>query len=132
MVLVLPGASEKLFGLRRMAPHRPFIVGPPWKTVFLQSTGKSAATAAAPHGDVVEAAAFPDADADFPFDEFADDGLPYDDDLDAAYPASFPEDPFPEALFAEVLFTDGAALVAGTSRARFGGADRGGKYPASG
>jgi hypothetical protein len=39
-------------------------------------------------------------------------GLPYDDDLDAVYPASLPEDPFPEALFAdrpfdEDLFADG-------------------------
>ena len=31
-------------------------------------------------------------------------GLPYDDDLDAAYPASLPEDPFPEALFADRPF----------------------------
>ncbi|MDQ0617965.1 hypothetical protein [Arthrobacter globiformis] len=28
-------------------------------------------------------------------------GLRYDDDPDAAFPASFPEDPFPEALFAD-------------------------------
>jgi hypothetical protein len=28
-------------------------------------------------------------------------GLPYDDDLDAVYPVSLPEDPFPEALFAD-------------------------------
>ena len=28
-------------------------------------------------------------------------GLASDDDLDAAFPASFPEDPFPEALFAD-------------------------------
>jgi hypothetical protein len=27
-------------------------------------------------------------------------GLPYDDDLDAAFPASLPEDPLPEVLFA--------------------------------
>ena len=39
--------------------------------------------------------------ADFPFDEFEDGGLASDDDLDAAFPASFPEDPFPEALFAD-------------------------------
>jgi 5-methylcytosine-specific restriction endonuclease McrA len=33
-------------------------------------------------------------------------GLPYDDDLDAAYPGFFPEDPFPEALFAERPFDE--------------------------
>ena len=34
-------------------------------------------------------------------------GLPYDDDLDAVYPASFPEDPFPEVLFADRPFDEG-------------------------
>ncbi|MDP9694581.1 UNVERIFIED_ORG: hypothetical protein J2X79_002140 [Arthrobacter globiformis] len=34
-------------------------------------------------------------------------GLPYDDDLDAVYPASFPEDPFPEVLFADRRFDEG-------------------------
>ena len=34
-------------------------------------------------------------------------GLPYDDDLDAAYPASLPEDPFPDALFADRPFDEG-------------------------
>ena len=32
-------------------------------------------------------------------------GLPYDDDLDAAFPASFPEDPFPEVCLPAVLST---------------------------
>ncbi|MBT2550880.1 hypothetical protein J7I85_21725, partial [Arthrobacter sp. ISL-65] len=85
----------------------------------MEGIGKSAATAVAPHGGVLHAAAFPE--AAFPFDAFPDsgysgDGLPYDDDLDAAYPASLPEDPFPEALFADVLFTDAAASNAVTMR----------------
>ena len=43
-------------------------------------------------------AAVPDADPYY--------GLPYDDDLDAAFPASFPEDPFPEVLFADRPFDE--------------------------
>ncbi|WP_353711891.1 DUF222 domain-containing protein [Arthrobacter sp. K5] len=88
----------------------------------MEGSGNSALTGAAPHGGVLQAAAFPD--AEFPldafpdgailFDEFEDDGSPYDDDLDAAFPAVFPEDPFPEALFADVLFADAAASIAGT------------------
>jgi 5-methylcytosine-specific restriction endonuclease McrA len=33
-------------------------------------------------------------------------GLPYDDALDAAFPASFPEDPFPEVLYADRPFDE--------------------------
>jgi Domain of unknown function (DUF222)/HNH endonuclease len=88
----------------------------------MEGLGNSAVAASAPHGDDMYAAAFPDAgfpfnacpDDGIPFHGFADDGLPYDADLDAAYPASFPEDPFPEALFADVLFDGGDALGAGT------------------
>ncbi|MDQ1056615.1 hypothetical protein QFZ23_000516 [Arthrobacter globiformis] len=114
----------------------------------MEGIGNSALTAGAPHGDTLHAAAVPDAlfpdavfpldaiphgwftDEAIPFDEFADDefledGAPYDDDLDAAYPASIPEDPFPEALFANVLFADapspdGAASGAGTPRPNIG------------
>ncbi|RAM37611.1 HNH endonuclease [Arthrobacter globiformis] len=42
------------------------------------------------------AAAIPDADPYY--------GLPYDDDLDGAFPASFAGDPFPEVLFADRPF----------------------------
>jgi hypothetical protein len=85
--------------------------------------GNSALTAEA-HGDVLHAAAFSNAnlaDPGFPFNAFSDnrftdDGFPYDDDLDAAYPASFPEDPFPEALFADVLFADATSSNAVSSR----------------
>ncbi|WP_395400842.1 HNH endonuclease [Arthrobacter sp. UC242_113] len=61
-----------------------------------------------------------------PFDEFAvegfmEDGVPYDDDLNAMLPEDpfpgggypdgvFPEDPFPEALFGDVMFNDAAAF----------------------
>ncbi|MFE4834084.1 hypothetical protein ACFRAU_05310 [Arthrobacter sp. NPDC056691] len=72
----------------------------------MEGSGNSALTAA-PHGDALHAAAVPGdlRDAEFRFDAlastgFRDYGFPYDDDLDAAYPESFPEDPFPEALFA--------------------------------
>jgi hypothetical protein len=51
--------------------------------------------------------------------------LPYDDDLDAVYPASLPEDPFPEALFADrpfdedlfadIPFDDGVPFTAATT-----------------
>ncbi|WP_190603350.1 hypothetical protein [Arthrobacter ipis] len=52
-------------------------------------------------------------------------GLPYDDDLDAAFPASFPEDPFPEALFAdrpfdEDHFDDGVPSSAAGTAAKTG------------
>ncbi|GAB13893.1 hypothetical protein ARGLB_051_00740 [Arthrobacter globiformis NBRC 12137] len=88
----------------------------------MEGSGNSALTGAAPHGGVLQAAAFPDAEFLFDafpdgailFDEFEDDGLPYDDDLDAAFPAVFPEDPFPEAQFADVLFADADASIAGT------------------
>ncbi|RAM35198.1 HNH endonuclease [Arthrobacter globiformis] len=77
----------------------------------MEGIGNSALTAAAPRV-VLHAAAVPDAfiaDAVFPlaaFPEgaFVNDGLPYDDDLDAAFPASFAEDPFPEVLFADRPF----------------------------
>jgi hypothetical protein len=80
----------------------------------MEGFGNSAVTAAMPHV-VLQAAAVPDAliaDTVFPLavypeDAFADDGLPYDDDVGAAYPASFPEDPFPEALFADRPFDEG-------------------------
>ncbi|PNH82263.1 HNH endonuclease signature motif containing protein [Arthrobacter sp. AFG20] len=86
--------------------------------------GNSALRAEAPHGDVLHAAAFSNAnlaDPGFPFNAFSDnrftdDGFPYDDDLDAAYPASFPEDPLPEALFADVLFADATSSNAVSSR----------------
>ncbi|UKA54681.1 HNH endonuclease [Arthrobacter sp. FW305-BF8] len=67
------------------------------------------AFAAVSRGGVLQAAAFPDADFHFaalPDNRFADDGLPYDDDPDAVYPAVLPEDPFPEALFADRPFDD--------------------------
>jgi hypothetical protein len=97
----------------------------------MEGFGNSALTAGVPHGGVLQAAAVPEillteaafplaafpedafANRVVPFNGLADDGLPYDDDLTAAYPASFPEDPFPEALFAdrpfdEDLLDDGA------------------------
>ncbi|MDQ1060307.1 hypothetical protein QFZ23_004208 [Arthrobacter globiformis] len=103
----------------------------------MEGSGNSALTAGAPYGDTLHTAAVPDAlfpdavfpldaiphgwftDEAIPFDEFADDefledGAPYDDDLDAAFPASIPEDPFPEALFANVLFAGGGASNACT------------------
>lgn len=96
----------------------------------MEGTGNLALKGAAPHGDVLHAAVFPDAgpscagfpfiafpedefaDRALPFDGFADDGFPFDDDLDAAYPASFPEAPFPEGLFADVLFADASSADA--------------------
>jgi hypothetical protein len=80
--------------------------------------GNSAVTAGARHGDALQAAAFPD--GNFHFDAFADDALPYDGDLDAAFPVSLPEDPFPEALFAGRpfdgdLLDDGVPSGNGTS-----------------
>ncbi|WP_395399301.1 HNH endonuclease [Arthrobacter sp. UC242_113] len=78
----------------------------------MEGFGNSAQTAAAPRV-VLQAAEVPD--AGFHFDAFADDGLPYDDDLDAVYPALLPEDPFPEALFVDrpfdgyLLFDDGVS-----------------------
>ncbi|MFC9352260.1 HNH endonuclease [Arthrobacter sp. NPDC057013] len=88
----------------------------------MDSFGNLALTAGALRGVVLHAAAVPHAlltdavlpGAGFPFGAFSDhgftgDGLPYDDDLDAVYPASFPEDPFPEALFADRPF-DGDLL----------------------
>jgi hypothetical protein len=76
----------------------------------MEGFGNSAVTAGAPHGVVLQAAAVsngvfhvPDA-AVLDVDPYY--GLPYDDDLDAVYPASFPEDPFPEALFADRPFDE--------------------------
>ena len=64
--------------------------------------------AAVPHGGVLQAAAFPDGDFHFPDAPNPDAdpyyGLPYDDDLGVVYPASLPEDPFPEVLFADRSF----------------------------
>ena len=64
--------------------------------------------AAVPHSGVLRADAVPDADFHFPdapnLDADPYYGLPYDDDLDAVYPASFPEDPFPEVLFTDRPF----------------------------
>lgn len=102
---------------------------------LMEGTGNSVLTAAAPHADALPAAAVPEVllpEAVFPLDVYPDDAfvgedlpfdgwdgeIPYDDDLDAAYPASFPEDPFPEALFADVLFTDAASSNAVTMRPR--------------
>ncbi|WP_395404463.1 HNH endonuclease [Arthrobacter sp. UC242_113] len=93
----------------------------------MEGIGNSALTAAAPRV-VLQAAAIPatlvidalfpgagfPSDV-FPEDAFADDGLPHDDDLGAVYPASLPEDPFPEALFVDrpfdgyFLFDDGVS-----------------------
>ncbi|MFF2315730.1 HNH endonuclease [Arthrobacter sp. NPDC058097] len=71
----------------------------------MDSFGNSALTAAAPHGVVLLAAVVPDGVVHVPDAAVSDAdpcyGLPYDDDLDAVYPASLPEDPFPEALFAD-------------------------------
>ncbi|MFP3461144.1 DUF222 domain-containing protein [Arthrobacter globiformis] len=88
----------------------------------MEGFGNSALTAGAPRSVVLLAAAVPEAllagaavlDADPYY------GLPYDDDLDAVYPASLPEDPFPEALFAERpfdgdLFDDGGPSGAATA-----------------
>ncbi|MFF2317070.1 HNH endonuclease [Arthrobacter sp. NPDC058097] len=85
----------------------------------MEGIGNSALTAGPPRGGVLQAAAVPEAllidavcpGADFPSDvfpdhAFIDDGLPYDDDLDAAFPASLPADPFPEALFAPRPFDE--------------------------
>ena len=99
----------------------------------MEGFGNSALTAAAPRV-VLQAAAVPDALAIdavfrgagfpsdvFPGDAFADDGLPYDDDLGAVYPASLPEDPFPDALFAdrpfdeELMLDDGVPASAATT-----------------
>ncbi|MFE4834203.1 HNH endonuclease [Arthrobacter sp. NPDC056691] len=110
----------------------------------MEGTGNWALTAVAPHGDDLRAAAVPGtlftdtalplvaipdgwfSDEAFPFDEFADDGFradgfledgaPYDDGLDAVYPESFPEDPFPEALFYNAVFAGGAPSVADAPR----------------
>jgi hypothetical protein len=95
----------------------------------MEGFGNSALTAGAPHGVVLQAAAVsngvfhvPDA-AVLDVDPY--DGLPYDDDLDAVYPASLPEDPFPEALFADrpfdedlfadIPFDDGVPFTAATT-----------------
>jgi hypothetical protein len=95
----------------------------------MEGFGNSAVTAGAPHGVVLQAAAVsngvfhvPDA-AVLDVDPY--DGLPYDDDLDAVYPASLPEDPFPEALFADrpfdedlfadIPFDDGVPSTAATT-----------------
>jgi hypothetical protein len=109
----------------------------------MDGIGESALTAGVPHGAALHAAAFPaavlsdqvfpfdavpnagSADGVLPFDEFADDRSPYDDDdpnfiyVDDVSPEDlfpdaqiaddeFPEDPFPEAQFADVLFADAA------------------------
>jgi hypothetical protein len=95
----------------------------------MEGFGNSALTAGAPHGVVLQAAAVsngvfhvPDA-AVLDVDPYY--GLPYDDDLDAVYPASLPEDPFPEALFADrpfdedlfadIPFDDGVPSTAATT-----------------
>jgi hypothetical protein len=95
----------------------------------MEGIRNSALTAGAPHGVVLQAAAVsngvfhvPDA-AVLDADEYC--GLPYDDDLDAVYPASFPEDPFPEVLFADrpfgedlfddIPFDDGVPFTAATT-----------------
>jgi hypothetical protein len=114
----------------------------------MEAIGNSTLAGAAPHGDELHAAALPPAlfpDAVFPldafpagwftegltpFDEIADHGFSYDDDVDAWFPedpfpsgecadGDFPEDPFPEFLYKDVLFVDafggdGAAPGAGT------------------
>ncbi|MFF2316061.1 HNH endonuclease [Arthrobacter sp. NPDC058097] len=83
----------------------------------MEGIGNSALTAGPPHGVLLRAAAAPA--GDFHFDAFANDGLPYDDDLDAAFPASLPADPFPEALFADrpfdedLFYDDGVPSSAG-------------------
>jgi hypothetical protein len=107
---------------------QPFIVSPPWQTVFMEVIGNSAPAAAAPHCCDLHAAAVPQGllpDAAFPVDpvpdgwftsegflsddEFAAGGFVYDDYLDAVVPEDpfpggeypdgvFPEDPFPELL----------------------------------
>jgi hypothetical protein len=102
----------------------------------MEGIRNSALTAGAPHGVVLQAAAVsngvfhvPDA-AVLDADEYC--GLPYDDDLDAVYPASFPEDPFPEVLFADrpfdedlfddIPFDDGVPSTAATTRHASAGA----------
>jgi hypothetical protein len=72
--------------------------------------------AAVRHGGVLQTAAFPDGIFRVPdapnLDAGQYYGLPYDDDLGAVYPASLPEDPFPEALFADRPFSaDSAGLI---------------------
>ncbi|MFF2315911.1 HNH endonuclease [Arthrobacter sp. NPDC058097] len=85
----------------------------------MEGIGNSALTAGPPHGVLLQAAAAPA--GDFHFDAFANDGLPYDDDLDAAFPASLPADPFPEALFADrpfdgdLFYDDGVPSSAATT-----------------
>ncbi|MET3933870.1 DUF222 domain-containing protein [Arthrobacter sp. OAP107] len=70
--------------------------------------GSSAVTAGAPHGDALHGAVVPDGFFHDPDAAVLDTdpyyGLPYDDDLDAVYPVSLPEDPFPEVLFADRSF----------------------------
>src|SRR6478735_2431631 len=74
----------------------------------MEGIGNSAVTAGAPHGVVLQAAAVPDGLFHVPDTAVLDAdpyyGLPYDDDLDAVYPATLPEDPFPDALFADGPF----------------------------
>ncbi|HEY3573115.1 MAG TPA: HNH endonuclease [Arthrobacter sp.] len=79
----------------------------------MDSFGNSALTGAVPRVVVLQPAAVPDGFFHVPDAAVLDVdpyyGLPYDDDLDAAFPASLPEDPFPEALFADRPF-DGDLL----------------------
>ncbi|MFE4837750.1 HNH endonuclease [Arthrobacter sp. NPDC056691] len=94
----------------------------------MEGSGNSVLTGAAPHGGGLRAATFPGdlCDAGIPIleftydaipddafgnDGFLDEVIPYDDDLDTAYPESFPEDPFPEALFYDAVFAGGAPSV---------------------
>ncbi|MFP3460494.1 HNH endonuclease [Arthrobacter globiformis] len=97
----------------------------------MEGFGNSAVTAGAPHGGVLLAAGVPGGVCHVPDAAVLDAdpyyGLPYDDDLDAVYPASLPEDPFPEALFAERpfdgdLFDDGGPSGAVTPRHAVAGA----------
>ncbi|MET3933412.1 hypothetical protein ABIE00_001458 [Arthrobacter sp. OAP107] len=88
-------------------------VVPSWQTVFMDSFGNSAVTAGAPHGDALHGAVVPDGVFHVPDAAVLDTdpcyGLPYDEDLDAAFPVSLPEDPFPEVLIADRPF-DGDLL----------------------
>jgi hypothetical protein len=112
--------------------------------------GNSALAGAAPHGDELHAAALPPAlvpEAVFPlaafpagwfteglipFDEFADHGFSYDDDVDASFPedpfpggecadGDFPEDPFPEPFIGtSCSWTPSAATVLPPVRVHLG------------
>lgn len=112
-------------GSKRSRPHlvhgRPFNVGAPWQTVLMQGIGNVALKGAAPRGDVLHAAVFPEAgpsSVGFPFIVFP--GEVFAD-------GTFPEDPFPEALFADVLFADASnadATASGADTPRLSAGDR--------